>query len=263
MRIYSPSHLITPTFLMNFPFTVSNDYKNNVLMDKFKEPYDYDRAFSQFLDLYHEVSKDSLVYVLPSEGSYQDQVYVANLGAYLPHMLFDTVLLANFKSPPRVGEEIVGNKFFESMGYEVIKCPYHWEGEADLKYVRDNIYVAPYGQRTDIKSHEWMRQNLNMNVISVKLKDPKVYHLDCAYFQLTDTKAVVSTCLFEPEEIKELEKYVEILDIPEKEVYDNMLCPWTNVVRVNNKILYSGRKDPKSIEEFYADRKSTRLNSSH
>jgi hypothetical protein len=30
------------------------------------------------------------------------------------------------------------------MGFKVIPCPYLFEGEAELKYLRDNIYIGGY-----------------------------------------------------------------------------------------------------------------------
>lgn len=246
--IRTPSSLSTPSFLMNFPFTVDNRDPNNVLM-KDSRPYNYHLAFDQFLQLYKTVAQESLVYILPSELDLQDLPYVANLGCYLPHLVKDTILLANFKSPPRVGEELIGYRFFKSMNYDVIKCPYFWEGEADLKYIRDNIYAAPHGIRTCIESHRWMEKTLGMKVISIKLTDPKLYHLDCVMFPINDEKAVVATSVLDTSCIKELEKYVEIVDVPEEYVYNG----WTNVVRINDRILHASDISNHHIASFYSD----------
>src|SRR4051812_41550008 len=118
-----PSGLNISALLMSFPFSVDTKAINNPLMEEIADrSINYNKAFDQFITLYHSVTRDALVYLLPSEGDYQDQVYVANLGAYIPHK--DVMLIANFKSGPRIGEDVVGNKFFTSMGYKTVQPPH-------------------------------------------------------------------------------------------------------------------------------------------
>ncbi len=76
-------------------------------------------TYKQFMDLYNFVAGGALVNLLPSEGNFQDQVYVANLGIYLPHIKNENhIILSNFTSDPRKGEELVGEKYFNQMGYK-------------------------------------------------------------------------------------------------------------------------------------------------
>ena len=241
----TPSHLEFPCFLMNFPFTVSNDSPNNAWMKDNKE-YNYDLAFSQFMQLYHYVSGHALIYLLPSTYEYQDLPFVANIGCYLPHVKEPTIIVANFKSPPRKGEDEIGSKFFESMGYKVHKPPFTWEGEADLKYIRDNIYLGGYGIRTDVRSYKWMMSKFDMKIIPVKMTDEKLYHFDCVIFPLSDTKILAATKVLSKEDIKALESVVEIVDIPEEFIYNG----WTNCIRLGNKILHAPPSEESHIEEF-------------
>src|SRR3954447_11061274 len=107
MPARTPSKLPFPSYLLNFPFTVNNNCINNVLMEPYSgEKYNYGIAFKQFMGLYNYLAKDNLVYLLPSKGNYQDQVFVANLGCYLPHS--DLMLVSNFTSEPRQGEDKIG-----------------------------------------------------------------------------------------------------------------------------------------------------------
>lgn len=194
----------------------------------------YDIAFAQFLKLYHYLAKECLVYLLPSEGNYQDQVYVANLGAHLSHMKDQSVILiSKYKSPPRIGEDLVGIKFFESMGYEVYQSPFYWEGEADLKFLRDNMYIGGYGIRTDIEAHRWMEDEFDMTVISLEMEDPRLFHLDCSLFPISESKILVNTSSLKKEGIKALEKLAEIIAIPEEFKYEYL----TNTKRVGNRLL--------------------------
>lgn len=243
-KIQTPSSLKIPAFVMNFPFTVDNKYPNNVLMNK-NDVYDKERAYKQFLNLYHEIAKESLVYILPSERDLQDLPYVANIGAYLPH-LEDTILMSNFYSPPRRGEEEIGQNFFYSMNYNTQYCPYYFEGEADLKWIKDNVYASSHGIRTELSSHYWMENRFNMKVVSIKLSDERLYHLDCVLFPLGE-KTVVATSVLDPDDIKHLEEYTEIVDIPPNRVYNG----WTNCVRIGQKIYHASHEYDKEIERFY------------
>jgi len=231
----TPSLLPYPSFMMNFPFTVDNEVKNNVLMNKNNKPYNHKKAFDQFMALYQLIIQEgSLVYLLPSTvpPSLQDLPFVANVGAYLPHLKPDTVLIANFKSPPRKGEDKVAEKFFESMNYEIHKPPAHWEGEADLKYIKNNLYAAGYGIRTDIKSLNWMQNKFDMDIITVKMDDPKLYHFDCQFFPVSKSKALVSTKAFRPEDLKKIEKHMDVTDVPKQFMYDG----WTSSIVIGNKV---------------------------
>ena len=111
----------------------------------------------------------------------------------------------------------------------------HFEGEADLKFVRDNIFVGGYGIRSDIEAFEWMEKQFDLNIIKCHITDERNYHLDCQFSPITMDKALVCTESFEPEDLKEIEKVVEIINIPKDEAY----CMACNIVRVGANILVS------------------------
>lgn len=233
-RPKNPAELKYPTILMNFPFTLDTTYPNNYDMEKNPRKIDFPQAYAQFLNLYHYLAKENLIYLLPSEGNFQDQVYVANLGAYLPHIKDRSViLLSNYKSPPRIGEEVVGRKFFEGMGYEVYQPPYFFEGEADLKFLRDNIYIGGYPIRTEWNAHRWMEENFGMQVLSIEMSDPRLYHLDCSIFPITESKILVNTTSLTKKGLETLESVAEIIPIPEEFRYEY----FTNSKRVGNRLL--------------------------
>src|SRR5215510_1600952 len=104
---------------------------------------DFKRAAVQFLEVYRTISAEALIYLLPTPrwAELQDLLYTANLGIVLDHLPGkNTVVISNFTSPPRRGETAVGVKFFQDMGYNVHVAPTEFEGEAELKHLRDNIY---------------------------------------------------------------------------------------------------------------------------
>ena len=235
--VQTPSKLNIPCFLMNFPFSVSNLYPNNELMKEYSEPYNYDIAFVQFMDLYKEVTRDALVYVLPCEDmTLQDLPYVANVGVYLPHVQSkDIIVLSNFTSYPRLGEEQVAEKFFRSMNYYTIQCPYRFEGEADMKFIRGNTYVGSYGLRTERNAHGWMKDRFEMDIISMRMSDPKLYHFDCVFFKIDDEQALVVTEAFSPLDLHNLEKIIDVTPVPKEYTYNG----WTNNIRLGRKVLHA------------------------
>ena len=233
----TPSQLPIPAFVMNFPFTLDTANPNNIWMQEMKKEelkINKGNAYRQFLDLYQFVAGNSLVCNLPATGNYQDLVYVANLGIQLPHLKdSNTIIMANFTSEPRQGEEEVGKPFFEAMGYNVHNCPFKWEGEADLKYLYDNVYVGGHGIRSDIKAYEWMEKEFDMKIIKLEMVDDYLYHLDCSIFPLTQEKTLVCTEMFEEDELEQLEQYTEIIDISVDDAFNGL----TNSVRLGNMIL--------------------------
>jgi len=252
----TPSQLHLQSFVMNFPFTLSTSDPNNIWMQELTDEelaVNRPKAYKQFMDLYNFVSGQSLVYLLPSEGNFQDQVYVANLGLQLPHIKDDNViLLSNYTSDPRKGEELVGEKFFNQMGYTTHIAPHKWEGEADIKYLYDNVYIGGYGIRSNIKAYEWMEKEFDMNILKLAMTDEYMYHLDCSIFALNQDQTLVCTELYDPEEIKMLEKHTDIIDVN----VDDALGGMTNSVRLGNMVLCASNiSEMKKSHEYYEGEK--------
>jgi N-dimethylarginine dimethylaminohydrolase len=249
----TPSQLPIQSFVMNFPFSLSTADPNNIWMQELTDDelaINKPKAYKQFMDLYNFVAGGAIVNLLPSEGNFQDQVYVANLGIYLPHIKDENhILLSNFTSDPRKGEELVGEKYFNQMGYKTAISPFKWEGEADLKYLYGNKYIGGYGIRSNIKTYEWMEENYGMDILKVAMVDEYLYHLDCSIFALNTEQTLVCAELFDEEELDEMEKYTEIIDID----VDDALCGLTNSVRLGNMIMCASNiSELKKSHEYYA-----------
>ena len=249
----TPSQLPIQSFVMNFPFSLSTADPNNIWMQELTDKeliINKPKAYKQFMDLYNFVAGGAVVNLLPSEGNFQDQVYVANLGIYLPHIKNENhIILSNFTSEPRKGEELVGEKYFNQMGYKTAISPFKWEGEADLKYLYGNKYIGGYGIRSDIKAYEWMEEQYGMDILKLEMVDEYLYHLDCSIFALNNNQTLVCTELFEEEELVKMEKYTELIDID----IDDAFCGLTNSVRMGNMILCASNiSELKKSHEYYA-----------
>jgi N-dimethylarginine dimethylaminohydrolase len=252
----TPSQLPIQSYLMNFPFTFSTSDPNNVWMKEMSKDelsINKPKAYKQFMDLYNFMAGQSLVNILPSEGNFQDLIYVANLGLQLPHIKNDNlILLSNYTSPPRQGEEFVGEKFFNQMGYNTHISPYKWEGEADIKYLKDNVYIGGYGIRSDIQTYHWMEENFDMEIIKVKMVDEYMYHLDCSIFPLNTRSTMVCTELYDKTELAQISRYTDIIDINA----DDSMYGMANSVRLGNMILCASNiSEMKKGDEFYEGEK--------
>jgi N-dimethylarginine dimethylaminohydrolase len=235
----NPTRMNKPAYLMNVPFSYAADLANNAWMVDMKDEdreVDTGKAIRQFLELYHFIAADTIVYLLPTPGNggLQDLVFTANIG-FVPEHLPDgnTVILSNFKCESRVNEVPVGVEFFRVMGYDVHVSPHKFEGEAELKHLHDNVYIGGYGIRSEKESYDWMEREFDMKVIKVKEVDDYLYHLDTTVFPLTPECTLVSTEMYEEEEVAEIEKHTEIIDISADEAYAG-IC---NSVRLFNTIL--------------------------
>jgi N-dimethylarginine dimethylaminohydrolase len=182
------------------------------------------KAFHDWLTLYKFMAARSLVYLLPAEG----QSFTANLGIVLPHIPTPTVVLSNFTSPTRGG-----GQFFRQMEYTVRKCPHRFEGEADLKHIRENIYAFGYGIRTDIETSNWMIKQYDMKIYRFHMTDPKLCHFDTVCFPLTSRKILLTTSALSRNQVDALSDVADIIDVPKKFAQSSL----TNCVRLDDTIL--------------------------
>jgi N-dimethylarginine dimethylaminohydrolase len=179
-----------------------------------------DRAIAQFLRLYQHVAQRALVYLLPSTQGLQDQPYVSNLGLVLSHCEQETVIISRFRSAPRIGEERIGANFFKLMNFTVERPPellagepVYFEGEADLKHIRGNLYVGAYGLRTSRNALTWAAEHFEMDIVPFRITDPYLYHLDCCFLCVTEDVALVCTSVADRQCLRALERHCEIIDV--------------------------------------------------
>lgn len=227
-----------PTFLMNIPSSYDTSVRNNIWMEEYDDNdiiVNKPKAVREMWEVYSFLASQGFVYLLPTPANckLQDLVFVANNGIVLQHTSMPTFIGSNFKAHNRIGEEVIGINFFNSLGYKTIQSPFYFEGEAELKFLRDNIYIGGYGIRSDKQSYEWMESEFGMEIIKLELKDPKNYHLDCTIFPLTHESIIVAVDSFTKNELRQLEKVANIIPISNDQAHTGL----TNSVRVNNYIL--------------------------
>jgi len=252
----NPTCLRRPAFLLNPPFSYSTKVANNPWMEALSPEQrtpDLGRAVLQFLELYRFIAGDALVYLLPTprDGDLQDLVFTANLGVVLEHLPDrNTVVISNYTSPPRRAEAPVGEAFFQALGYDTYVSPYRFEGEADLKHIRDNVYIGGYGLRSEEATYQWMEQTFDAKIVKVGLQDSFLYHLDCSIFPITRESTLVCTEMFENHELAEIGQHTNIIDVSVDVCYSG-IC---NSIRLSNTIMNASNiHDLKAGTEDYAD----------
>jgi N-dimethylarginine dimethylaminohydrolase len=202
------------------------------------------------------MAADAVIYLLPTPNvtGLQDLVYCANMGVVLEHTPDrNTVVLSNFTTEVRRPETKVGAEFFHAMGYDVATPPFHFEGEAELKHLYDNVYLGGYGTRSDKKAYEWMADEYDMRIISLEESDPYLYHLDCTTFPLTREDTLFCTEMYTKEEVKQVEAVTNIIDVSVDACYSG-IC---NSVRLGNTLLNASNiHEMKRTDEYYEEERN-------
>jgi N-dimethylarginine dimethylaminohydrolase len=226
-----------PIFAMSPPFGLSADSPNNVFMKQLSPQdrvIDKQKALQQWLQVYHQLAANGMVALLAQKGGLQDQSYIANLGVVLSHLPDMPIVTSNFSAEERIGEAVVGRTFFESLGAgPVVTCPHPFEGEADCKRIRGNVYAVGVGMRTNIKAAVWFQREYGMRIIPIQMKNEWAYHLDCLMFPIDNQKMMVGISELSGDEIASLERVTSITPVPPE-----LIAPGaTNLVRCGRMLL--------------------------
>lgn len=154
-------------------FTVS--YRINPWMEP-ANPTDTAKALEQwqvlhdtYVALGHEVELIDPVPGLP------DMVYTANGG----FLIDGKALGVRFRVAERRGEERPFMDWFAAHGFDVVEPVEVQEGEGDFLLVGDTI-LAGTGFRSVGDSHRELAEVFGREVVSLRLTDPRFYHLDTA-----------------------------------------------------------------------------------
>ncbi len=235
---------------MNPPLTLETRIQNNRTMSLLSDEerkIDFDRAMEQWLALYRSLCKEALVYLLPSSRPLQDLTFVSNIGVILNHLEIPVAIVSNFRAEGRQGESAVGRNFFNELGYNVHIPDSFFEGEADFKHLSGNVYFGGYGLRSSKESHQWMMEQFQTKVISIKLNDPHLFHLDCAMFVLDEETVLLCTSICDKQTIRSIEKHCRIIDVPIDLAYRGA----TNSVRCGSKIFTESLADKLNTNDQY------------
>jgi lysine-ketoglutarate reductase/saccharopine dehydrogenase-like protein (TIGR00300 family) len=171
--------------LMCAPHHYDVDYVINPWMEGNIHRSSRDRAEAQWDKLYQVLKTYAEIDLVEPQKGWPDMVFTANAGL----ILGDTVVLSRFFHPERQGEEPYFQAWFESQGYKVHVLPKNlpFEGAGDALMDRAGGWLwAGYGFRSQLDSHPYLAEWLDVEVLSLRLVDRRFYHLDTCFCPLTD-----------------------------------------------------------------------------
>ncbi len=131
-----------------------------------------------FVGLGHDVA------LIDPVGGLPDMVYSANGGFTLDGVAYT----ARFTHPQRQPEGPAYAEWFRADGFRVHEAREVNEGEGDFLLVGDTI-LAGTGFRTSVESHAELARVTGREVVTLRLVDPRFYHLDTALAVLDPTGA--------------------------------------------------------------------------
>ncbi len=168
-------------FLMCPPTHFTVAYEINPWMHK-DQPTDTARAIAQwealrdtYLELGHEVEIIDPLPGLP------DMVYAANGATVVDGVAYT----ARFRYSERRPESAAFEAWLAADGFRIARAEEINEGEGDI-LVTERAILAGTGFRTDHAAHLELQEAFGRPVVSLRLVDPRFYHLDTALSILTD-----------------------------------------------------------------------------
>ncbi|WP_181957367.1 dimethylargininase [Micromonospora chalcea] len=177
------------TYLMCSPEHFTVEYAINPWMDV-TTAVDADLAVKQWDRLRETlVGLGHDVHLLTPEAGLPDMVYAAN-GAFV---VDGTVYGARFKHEQRTAEATAHRAFYEEQGWRFIAPNETNEGEGDFAYLPEahgGLILAGHGFRTEPAAHAEAQEALGRPVVSLRLIDPRFYHLDVALASIDDENIV-------------------------------------------------------------------------
>ncbi|AUG81754.1 amidinotransferase [Kitasatospora sp. MMS16-BH015] len=181
-------------FLACPPTYFAVEYTINPWMDPTR-PVDSEAALRQWLTLRDTLRRlGHRVETLAPRPRLPDMVFAAN-GA---SVVDGRVLVARFRHPERAPEAAAHQAWFEQAGYRPTVAELPNEGQGDFLPVGD-LVLAGSGLRTSAPAHREAEQALGRPVVSLRLTDPRFYHLDTALAVLSEDQIMYYPAAFTPE----------------------------------------------------------------
>ncbi|GAB3583568.1 amidinotransferase [Amycolatopsis endophytica] len=158
------------------------EYAINPWMDPAR-PVSAERALTQWRELRDTYRRlGHTVEEIEPQPGLPDMVFAANSGTVVD----GRVLGSRFRAPQRAAEAEHFRRWFVEHGYrEVVMPSFVNEAEGDFAWT-GRMLLAGTGFRTDPAAHAEAQEVLGVPVLSLRLTDPRYYHLDTALFVLSE-----------------------------------------------------------------------------
>ena len=215
---------------------------------------------------------DALVAILEGHA----EVYGADPHPGLPDMCFaangglaldETFMPATFSVAQREPESGLYRAWAEAAGFEVADAddalPFEGEGDAMWWPAEGNarpVLWAGYGVRTVLEAHRSLTQQLQVEVVSLRLVDQRFYHLDTCFVPLPDGRVIYYPPAFDEPSRQRIESLVppgRRIEVGEEDAF-GFAC---NAVRLGNTLItsHATRALRKALNEWAYDVVATPL----
>ena len=203
----------TATLLMCPPTLYEVSYVINPWMQGNLGNASIARANQQWAALHRVLSERANVLLVEPEPGSPDMVFTANAGLARGR----EVVLSSFQHAERQAEEDHFREWFEGASYDVItlgrETPFEGEGDALFTHDGSRLWVG-HGPRTSIESHVALERVWGVEVVGLRLTDPRFYHLDTCFAPLSDGSLLYYPAAFDAASRGRIEKWYE----PEKRI---------------------------------------------
>ncbi|HEX9065333.1 MAG TPA: arginine deiminase-related protein [Streptosporangiaceae bacterium] len=184
--------MLARSYLMCPPEHFTVEYAINPWMDP-EQPVDLTLARQQWEQLRAAyLSLGHTVHVIKPQPGLPDMVFAANGGT----VIGGQVLGSRFRHPERHPEGQAYMDWFRARGYPVTDPLAVNEGEGDIVFAGRSI-IAGYGFRSDQAVASELEAVFGLPVVSVRLTDPRFYHLDTALLVIDENTAAYYPAAFD------------------------------------------------------------------
>lgn len=164
-------------------------------------------AIAQWNRLHAALVRHADVELIEPAPGWPDMVFTANAGL----VLGNRVLLARFRHGERQGEEPHFAEWFTRHGFAVLRLPedlaFEGAGDALLDRAAPLLWMG-HGFRTDERATALVAAALDIEVVPLRLTDPRFYHLDTCLCPLAGGELLYHPGAFDAESLRRIEARV-------------------------------------------------------
>jgi len=201
----------------------------------------HELAIQQWRGFAAALEKNAELEIIAPQRALPDMVFTANAGL----VLGSDVVLSRFFHGERRGEEQHFQKWFAAHGFNVHELPrdipFEGAGDALWDHARSILWAA-YGMRTELEAHPHLAQMLGAEVVSLRLIDPRFYHLDTCFCPLESGHIIYFPAAFDAHSNRVIEQRVppELRIAASEDDAENFVC---NAVNIDREIFLNRASD--------------------
>lgn len=165
------------------------------------------RAERQWNALMEQIARHAELLEVAPDPDCPDMCFTANAGL----VAAGRALPARFRMSERTREEAPFTRWFEGSGFEVVRPgeddPFEGEGDA-LFQPGEPLLWAGYGVRSALETHTALGRAFGVEVVSLRLVDPRFYHLDTCFAPLPEGRLLYYPPAFDERSQRAIERRI-------------------------------------------------------